>query len=465
MTPADDRLGGLRKGAVGGWGAFVLAFGSLAPAITMGLAPLSVWLVSGPSTWLVFVVSAVCMLGVAACVSVFARRIVGTGSVYTYIADVFGARGRLVAAACLIGGWGSLLLISVPMLVMYGTPFLASVFGTAARGEPFQVVVTGLVLLSGCLLAVRGLSASARAMWVLVGLSTAASAVLLLAAALRAGAPVLTSFGVGGVNLPDVARGLPLSFTLLLGFEGSAAFAYETRMPRVWVPRILYGLPLGFGALLLFGTATELPVLTGAQSDVESGASLLEVLGQAARMPWLSAVVSGVLFLALLAGNIGIISMAARIFATLAQDGMLPRVLRRVHPGYRTPVAAIVFLSVVRWGAPWVIIFVTGWTPLGVYVWAGTLLSFWWVPLYGLVCVGALLYVRAAGGRVRPFLVLAAAAGLGISAFSFASALLWPGEGALRLLPYLFLALFVALLAGVAAFHRWSRPADGSCAP
>jgi amino acid transporter len=454
VTADGERLRGLDRGVIGGWGSLALAIGSLAPAVTMGLGPLGVWYVSGAATWLVFVVTTVCMLGVAACVSVFARHVVGTGSVYTYLGQVFGRRGRVVAAACLVGGWGSLLLISVPMLVMYDTPFLGALFGPAARSDLVQALVTAFVLLFGCLLAVRGLSTSASVMWILVGLSTVVSAALLVAAAIRADGSILASFTWSEVAPKDVAKGLPLGFALLLGFEGSAAFAYETREPRTWVPRILYGVPLVFGVLLLVGTAAEVPVLAARESEVRAGASLLDVLGRAADLPWLSTVASGVLFLALVGGNLGIISMAARIFATLAQDGLLPKGLGHVHRTYRTPVVAIVLLSAVRWGAPWVIILITGRSPLDVYVWAGTLLSFWWVPLYGLTCVGAVVFTKRREGRLGHLTALAAVAGCGISGLSLGGALVWPAAGAMRALPYLFFMAFGVLLAAMSVLGR-----------
>jgi len=432
----------------------MIAMGSLAPSVSMSMAPLGVWYLAGNGTWLVFVLTIVCMLGVAICIAAFARRIVGTGSIYSYAGHVFGRPGRVFLGACLVGGWGCLLLISVPMLVLYGSPFMIAIGGPAAGGDLAQLVVTGAVMLFGCLLAIRGLAASVRVMYVVVGVSMPLAGALLIAAALNSGVDLGAQLSLQGVSVSSIARGLPLGFALLLGFEGSAALAYETRDPRRWMPRIMYGLLLAFFLVFLVGTFLQVPVFNAHAADIRAGVSPLTVLGDAAGAPWLATAASAALFVALVGGNMGIISVAARIFGTLALDGLLPRRLAYVSRRYKTPVVAIVVLATVRWAAPWAVMLASDRTPLDLYVWAGTLLSFWWVPMYAATCVGATLFLVRLENRIVPLVLAGGIVGCGVTLYTFADSLINPAAGALRLIPYLFLAMLVVLVAGMAIAGR-----------
>ena len=432
----------------------MIAMGSLAPSVSMSMAPLGVWYLAGNGTWLVFVLTIVCMLGVAICIAAFARRIVGTGSIYSYAGHVFGRPGRVFLGACLVGGWGCLLLISVPMLVLYGSPFMIAIGGPAAGGDLVQIIVTGAVMLFGCLLAIRGLAASVRVMYVVVGVSMPLAGALLIAAALNSGVDLGAQLSLQGVSVSNIARGLPLGFALLLGFEGSAALAYETRDPRRWMPRIMYGLLLAFFLVFLFGAFLQVPVFNAHAADIRAGVSPLTVLGDAAGAPWLATAASAALFVALVGGNMGIISVAARIMGTLALDGLLPRRLAYVSRRYKTPVVAIVVLAAVRWAAPWAVMLASDRTPLDLYVWAGTLLSFWWVPMYAATCVGATVFLVRLENRIVPLVLAGGIVGCGVTLYTFADSLINPAAGALAVIPYLFLAMLVVLVVGMAIAGR-----------
>ena len=432
----------------------MIATGSFPPSISMSMAPLGVWYLSGNGTWLVFVLTIVCMLGVATCVTAFAKRIVGTGSIYSYAGHVFGRPGRVFLGACLVGGWGCLLLISVPMLVLAGSPFMIAIGGPGAGGDLVQLIVTGAVMLFGCLLAIRGLEASVRAMYIIVGISTPPAAALLIAVALKSGVDLGVQLSLQGVSVSSIARGLPLGFALLLGFEGSAALAYETRNPMRWMPRIMYGLLLTSFLVFLFGTFLQVPVFNAHAGGIRAGVSSLTVLGEAAGAPWLATAASVALFVALVGGNVGIISVTARIFGTLALDGLLPKRLAHVSKTHNTPAVAIVVLAAVRWVVPWAIILASGRTVLDVYVWAGTLFSFWWVPMYAATCVGATVFLVRLENRVGLLVLAGGIVGCVVTLYTFADSLIHPAAGALHVIPYLFLAMLVVFLVGMAIASR-----------
>ena len=133
-----------------------------------------------------------------------------------------------------------------------------------------------------------------------------------------------------------------LAFYALLGFEDSVNLAEETQKPRRDFPRALFG-GLAIAGLDLPGRRVHVVDAGGRPTSLaESTGPLLEVVKVAGLSfpPGLFAVI------ALLAvTNTALINMimASRLVYGMSNEGIVPKVLGRVHEGRQTPYVAIAF--------------------------------------------------------------------------------------------------------------------------
>ena len=124
-----------------------------------------------------------------------------------------------------------------------------------------------------------------------------------------------------------------LAFYALLGFEDSVNLAEETQKPRRDFPRALFG-GLAIAGVIYLGVAFTTSMLVDTETLAESTGPLLEVVKVAGLTfpPELFAVI------ALLAvTNTALINMimASRLVYGMSNEGIVPRVLGRVHRAAR----------------------------------------------------------------------------------------------------------------------------------
>jgi amino acid transporter len=142
-----------------------------------------------------------------------------------------------------------------------------------------------------------------------------------------------------------VLAGASLAFYALIGFEDSVNIAEETREPRRAYPRAIFG-GLLIGGIVYVSVAIVASMAVPTDKLAESDGPLLEVvqLGPLAVDTKLFAAIA----LFALANTILInLITASRLLYGMAEERVIPAAFRRVHPGRRTPVVAIVFSTAV----------------------------------------------------------------------------------------------------------------------
>ncbi len=142
-----------------------------------------------------------------------------------------------------------------------------------------------------------------------------------------------------------VLAGASLAFYALIGFEDSVNIAEETQEPRRAYPRAIFG-GLLIGGIVYVSVAIVASMAVPTGKLAESDGPLLEVvqLGPLAVDTKLFAAIA----LFALANTILInLITASRLLYGMAEERVIPAAFRRVHPGRRTPVVAIVFSTAV----------------------------------------------------------------------------------------------------------------------
>ena len=151
-------------------------------------------------------------------------------------------------------------------------------------------------------------------------------------------------FKEGDTGVPFlVLAGASLAFYALIGFEDSVNIAEEAQEPERSYPRAIFG-GLLIGGLVYTAVAIVASMSVPTERLASSDGPLLEVvrLGPLA-VP--EKVFAGIALFAL--ANTILINLitASRLLYGMGSEGVIPSIFRRVHPGRRTPVVAIVFTT------------------------------------------------------------------------------------------------------------------------
>jgi amino acid transporter len=325
----------------------------------------------------------------ATAIGQLAKQYPSAGGMYTYAARSLGPWAGFIVA------W--LFILFEPLVA----PFLYLEFGWA-MGEVFKGEVgwhyTGqwwvwvaLMTVIVFLLTYRDIRLSTTAGVILGAFEIAVFATLALwmlfsnTGKLNA-APFNPSHAVG--HWSGVFRGMVFAILAFIGFEAAAPLGEEAKHPRRTVPLAVVGSALAIG---LFYVLTAYAWVFGAGFDTfvkqATGADPWRNLG---KVFWGTGWV--VVFLAICnsiaANSNAAVNAATRVFYALARNRLAPRPLGHVHPRFRTPYVAIIWMSVFAF----VLSLLLGWKwgPLIGFSLIATLAVIVVVVVYMLICAGAI---------------------------------------------------------------------------
>ena len=142
-----------------------------------------------------------------------------------------------------------------------------------------------------------------------------------------------------------IIAGASIAFYALIGFEDAVNVAEETKDATHTFPRTLFmGLGLAGAVYLVVTIIAGMAVPAGTLA--ESDGPLLEVVTQGP-LSVDSQVFSAIALFALINGCLLNLVMASRLMYGMANEGVVPKVLGRVHMGRRTPWVAILFTAAI----------------------------------------------------------------------------------------------------------------------
>ena len=152
-------------------------------------------------------------------------------------------------------------------------------------------------------------------------------------------------FKEGTSVLTALLGGTVLAFYALIGFDDSVNVAEETHHPSRNYPRAIFGALILAGIVYLLVTFTaSMVVPTGVLAD--SSGPLLEVV-ERGPLGIPTQLFAAIALLAVSNGALINMIMASRIVYGMADQGVMPGVFSRVHPGRRTPWISIAFTTAI----------------------------------------------------------------------------------------------------------------------
>ena len=393
-----DAESGLLRRSLGPWNLTALGIGSIIGTGIFVLTGTAASTNAGPALVLSMAFSAIGCAFSGLCYAEFASMTPVAGSAYTY---AYATLGELVAW---IIGWDLILeyALSTATVAVGWSGYFVSLLNDlgialppSLTHAPFNVPAIVVVALVAALL-VLGVKESAHANTALVLVKSLVLVLFIVVGASYVRRANLTplvppnagEFGAFGWS--GVLRGAGVMFFAYIGFDAVSTAAQEARDPGRDMPIGILG-SLGVCTLLYIGVAIVLiGIVPYRQLNV---ADPLAVGIDATGLTWMRPVVKGAALLGLFSTMLVTLLGQTRIFYSMSQDGLLPRVFAAVHPRFRTP-----HLSTMLTGA--IVALVAGVTPiavLGQLVSIGTLLAF------VLVNLGIVMLRRTAPDLPRPF--------------------------------------------------------------
>ncbi len=229
------------------------------------------------------------------------------------------------------------------------------------------------------------------------------------------------------------------AFLAFIGFEAAAPLAAETKNPRRNVPRAVVGSALIVGVFYVFTTyAVDVYFGSSRLADFlryENGNGWIAVTRHLWGAGWIILLIT-LLNSCLACANGGAMAGTRSIWA-MADSGVLPKVLAKTHPRWKSPITATyLFFGI---AALFTFTAAAVWGPVIAFFFFGTVLTVAVLPIYiaaSLAC--PLYYLRYRRSEMKLVLhviiplVAALAlvpsflAGAGIAAFDFITPLSWP---------------------------------------
>jgi APA family basic amino acid/polyamine antiporter len=409
---------------------------------------------AGPAIVISFIIAGTGCMFAGLCYSEFAAMVPVAGSAYAYSYATLGefiawfvgwnlVLEYMMACSTVAVSWSRYL---VKLLDHYGINFLPASLTSApfdSTGTDFSIQTTGayinlpaIVVIAACTaLCYKGIKESAVVNVIIVAIKVGiVMAVIAFGARYvdtRNWVPYIPkntgTFGEFGWS--GIFQASAIIFFAYIGFDGVSTVAQEAKDPQ-------RGMPIGMLGSLAICTVLYIlmsSVMTGLvpfmQLNVESHVQLA----------WLSSwVIWGALF-GLTSVIITMIIPQARIWLTMAHDGLLPKFFGAVHPKFRTPYIATLITGVAA-------ATFAGLLPvniLGELVSIGTLIAFI------VVCIGVVVLRYTRPDLPRPFRVKGIwfVAGMGVI-FCAGMAASLPNATWIRLVLWSALGILVYLLYG-----------------
>ena len=371
---------------------------------------------TGPALTLALLIAAIGSALAAICYSEFAAMIPVSGSAYTYayctlgesIAWIIGwnlSLEYLMSASAVAVGWSQYV---VNLLAEWGIHLPAALTNAPLdKGADSFLVTTGAVVNLPAVLIVLALG------WILyIGIKESATANSIMVW-IKVG--VIVIFILAGISYIDTAnwhpylpentgkdgefgwsgllRGSAIIFFSYVGFDAASTTARETRNPQRDVPLGILG-ALIISAVLYMAMAA---VMTGMVPYQKLGAAapVAVALDAHPQLAWLGSLVK----VGAIVGMTSVILMSMlgqpRIFLAMADDGLLPPAMRKVHAKYRTPHVATAITTVLA-------AVIAGLFPLNIL---GELISMGILLAFAGVCIGVLILRYTRPNLHRPFRV------------------------------------------------------------
>lgn len=429
-----------------------LALSSFVPAVGIASFPALLVGSAGYGSWVAALISVVAGFCIGWVVIKFAKRYVATGSLYSYVGEVFGPWARYIVGGSLFLGYLATTMITIVLFAMFAASFLTSV-GVGGADSPWLLMVLfTIAAVIPAAVAFRGVDTSVRIAVTLAVLSVPLLLIITGATAMDTGLHLAEQLTLEGSSVTGIFTGLAAGAAWLVSFESAAAMAKETKNPKKNVPAAVMAWPLVLGTTYVVVTILQVPGLMNISDQLAAGASAPAALAINAGLGQSFAQITDlVLAIAVFAALIGFINYGSRFTKTLAEDGLLPSPFAKVHPRFHTPHLSIIINVGISYAALALMMLLNSEAIFTLYASVATLVVYFWILPYLLICAAAIvLLVREK--KLTPLFVLACIIAAATMLWLYLNGIINPPPAPLDSMSYVALiAVFLVTIAFYAA--------------
>jgi amino acid transporter len=251
----------------------------------------------------------------------------------------------------------------------------------------------------------------------------------------------LAQLRLRGSTGTGIRLGLVLALFSFVGFESATTLGHEAREPLKTIPRAVLQSALGCGAFFVVCAYAQVVGFEGAAERLDQAAAPLHTLADRAQVgalgPVLGTVVDIGAMMSMFACVLACITAASRVLMLMAHRGLAHGALARTHARNETPHWAVVVTAAASL-APAGILALRGANAMDLYGWLGSLATYGFITVYGLVCVALPLHLRKVE-TLSPGVLLLSAAGALAMILALAGTLYPVPPAPYSWLPYMYL--------------------------
>ncbi|MFH9064372.1 APC family permease [Streptomyces coeruleorubidus] len=331
----------LRSGSLGTSDIAFFVVSAAAPLTVMaGVAPLAI-LLGGVGAPVGYLLAGLTLVVFAIGFTTMSRHVRHGGAFYAYITRGLGRPAGIGAALLALVGYNGMEIGVYGLLGSATQDTAHALFGADVPWLPISLAGLLLIGYGGY----RSIDFGAKVLGVLLVAETGILVLLAGGVLIKGGAHGLSlaSFDPGNVLVPGTAAVLAFAFAAFTGFESTAIYRREARDPQRTVPRATY-LAVGFlGLFYAFIVWTVIQAFGDAEIAGAAGENPGELFFTAITTyvgGWAADLMHVFIVTSVLASLLAFHNAINRYALALAEEGVLPKALGRVHPRHGSPYVA-----------------------------------------------------------------------------------------------------------------------------
>ncbi|MFI9344532.1 APC family permease [Streptomyces sp. NPDC052773] len=331
----------MRAGTLGTADIAFFVVSAAAPLTVMaGVAPLAI-LLGGIGAPVGYLLAGLTLAVFAVGFTAMSRHVRSGGAFYAYITRGLGRGAGMGAALLALIGYNGM---EIGVYGLLGTATQDTVHALTGADIPWlPVSLAGLLLIGYG--GYRSIDFGAKVLGVLLVAETGILVLLAAGVLLKGGAHglSLTSFTPGNVFVPGLAVVLAFAFAAFTGFESTVIYRREARDPGRTVPRATYAAVGFLGLFYAFVVWIAIQAFGDAEVVAAAGEDPAELFFTAITFyvgGWAADLMHILIVTSVLASLLAFHNAINRYGLALAEEGILPKALARVHPRHGSPYVA-----------------------------------------------------------------------------------------------------------------------------
>ncbi|MFH8773234.1 APC family permease [Streptomyces sp. NPDC017958] len=331
----------LRSGSLGTADIVFFVVSAAAPLTVMaGVAPLAI-LLGGIGAPVGYLLAGVTLAVFAVGFTTMSRHITSGGAFYAFITRGLGRPVGIGAALLALIGYNGMEIGVYGLLASATRDTVHSLFGTDVPWLP--IALAGLLLIGYG--GFRSIDFGAKVLGVLLVAETGILVLLAGGVLLKGGAHGLSlaSLAPAHVFVPGTAAVLAFAFAAFTGFESTVIYRREARDPERTVPRATYLAVAFLGLFYAFIVWVAVQAFGDDQVVAAAGKDPAGLFFTAITTyvgGWAADLMHVFIITSVIASLLAFHNAINRYALALAEEGVLPRRLGRIHPRHRSPYVA-----------------------------------------------------------------------------------------------------------------------------